>query len=157
MSGMTPGREIGDVRRSAHGRIVSPSPRTRRCCSNCQKGHAGSPLSLVVPGYESALGCVRPNRQWAVLYEHNRREPPMTYEREREMRNLTPDDKRIEESQQSATRETTEGDRVVRRGWSAAIERIPVVTRSSGTSTMKSPPSRRHASRHLHLEDSTVI
>lgn len=40
----------------------------------------------------------------------------MTYEREKEMRNLTPDDKRIEESQQSAARETTEGERVVRRG-----------------------------------------
>lgn len=36
----------------------------------------------------------------------------MTYEREKEMRNLTPDDKRIEESQQLTARETTEGERV---------------------------------------------
>jgi len=47
--------------------------------------------------HESALGRVRPNRQWAVLYEHNRRGPPMTYD----ARNLTPDGKRIVESQQA--------------------------------------------------------
>jgi len=65
-------------------------------------------LSYLV-SYPNASGRVRPNRQWAVLYEHNRWESRC--EREKEMRNLTPDDKRIKESQQSTARETTEGIR----------------------------------------------
>lgn len=94
---------IGDVRRDSMYRWEKDS--VTFSGNSAMFGHSGKKGAH---RHESLLVwiSVRPNRQWAVFYnEHNRRGPRW---RRYDVRNLTPDGKRIEESQQSVEREREE-------------------------------------------------